>query len=110
MLRRKDNFTPDILEYNGLLLNRSTYELSFNGKIRSLSGKEFQVMEMLMQRPGMVVTTEQFVTHVWGWETNVDTSVVWVHILNIRKKIEAVGANVGIRFVRNAGYVLEENK
>ena len=110
MLRRKDNFTPDILEYNGLQLNRSTYELNFDGKIRSLSGKEFQVMEMLMQRPGMVVTTEQFVTHVWGWETNVDTSVVWVHISNIRKKIEAIGANVGIRFVRNAGYVLEENK
>ena len=63
-----------------------------------------------MQRHGMVVTTEQFVTHVWGWETNVDTSVVWVHISNIRKKIEAIGANVGIRFVRNAGYVLEENK
>ena len=110
MLRRKDNFTPDILEYNGLQLNRSTYELNFDGKIRSLSDKEFQVMEMLMQRPGMVVTTEQFVTHVWGWETNVDTSVVWVHISNIRKKIEAIGANVGIRFVRNAGYVLEENK
>ena len=110
MLRRKDNFTPDILEYNGLQLNRSTYELNFDGKICSLSGKEFQVMEMLMQRPGMVVTTEQFVTHVWGWETNVDTSVVWVHISNIRKKIEAIGANVGIRFVRNAGYVLEENK
>ncbi|MGM9643782.1 MAG: response regulator transcription factor [Eubacteriales bacterium] len=110
MLRRKDNFTPDILEYNGLQLNRSTYELSFNGSIRSLSGKEFQVMEMLMQRPEMVVTTEQFVTHVWGWETNVDTSVVWVHISNIRKKIESIGAHVGIRFVRNAGYVLEENK
>lgn len=110
MLRRKDNFTPDILEYNGLQLNRSTYELRFGGNIRSLSGKEFQVMEMLMQRPGMVVTTEQFVTHVWGWETTVDTSVVWVHISNIRKKIEAIGAHVGIRFVRNAGYVLEENK
>ncbi len=110
MLRRKDNFTPDILEYNGLQLNRSTYELRFGGNIRSLSGKEFQVMEMLMQRPGMVVTTEQFVTHVWGWETTVDSSVVWVHISNIRKKIEAIGAHVGIRFVRNAGYILEENK
>ena len=109
MLRRKDHFTPDVLEYNGVQLNRSTYELSCNGSVRSLSGKEFQVMEMLMQRPGMVVTTEQFVTHIWGWDTSVDTSVVWVHVSNLRKKIDAIGAPVGIKFVRNAGYVLEGN-
>lgn len=109
MLRRKDHFTPDMLEFGEIKLNRSTYELTGNGQSQPLSGKEFQVMEMLMQKPGMIVTTEQFVTHIWGWETNVDTSVVWVHLSNIRKKIDALGVPVRIRFVRNAGYVLEES-
>lgn len=108
MLRRKDNYTPDLLSFGSLKLNRSTYEISFNGELLSLSGKEFQVFEMLMQKPNMIVSTEQIVTHIWGWDTSVDTSVVWVHISNIRKKLEALDAPVRIRFVRNAGYVLEE--
>ena len=107
MLRRKDNFTPDMLELSALSLNRSTYELVCNGKTQSLSGKEFQVMEMLMQNPKTIVTAEQLITHIWGWDTNVDTSVVWVHISNIRKKLEMLSAPVAIKFVRNAGYMLE---
>ena len=107
MLRRKDHFTPDMLTFGELSLNRSTYELVFGGKTQSLSGKEFQVMEMLMQNQGVIVTAEQLITHIWGWDTNVDTSVVWVHISNIRKKLEALSAPAAIKFVRNAGYILE---
>jgi len=107
MLRRKDNFTPDMLSFGSLSLNCSTYELVCGKKSLPLSGKEFQVMEMLMHNPSRIVTAEQLITHIWGWDTHVDTSVVWVHISNIRKKIEALGAEVSIRFVRSAGYTLE---
>ena len=107
MLRRKDNFVPDLLSFGDLVLNRSTYEIAYNGIAQSLSGKEFQVMEILMQQPGMIVTAEQLITHIWGWETDVDTSVIWVHISNIRKKLDALSAPVAIRFVRNVGYILE---
>ena len=107
MLRRKDNFTPDMLTFGALSLNRSTYELICGGRTQALSGKEFQVMELLMQNRSAIVTAEQLITHIWGWDTNVDTSVVWVHISNIRKKLEALCAPVAIKFVRNAGYMLE---
>ena len=107
MLRRKDNFTPDMLAFGTLYLNRSTYELVYGSKACALSGKEFQVMEMLMQNPSAIVTAEQLITHIWGWDTSVDTSVVWVHISNIRKKLEVLSAPVSIKFVRNAGYMLE---
>ena len=107
-IRRKDNFTPDLLIYRDLCLNRSTYELVFGNKVQSLSGKEFQVMEMLMENPSVILTTEKFITHIWGWNTDVDTSVIWVHISNIRKKLESLDANITIKFVRGAGYILEE--
>ena len=107
MLRRKDNFIPDLLSFGEVSLNRSTYELVLGGKSQPLSGREFQVMEMLMQKPGAIVSTEQLITHIWGWDTSVDTSVVWVHVSNIRKKLEALSAPVSIKFVRNAGYMLE---
>lgn len=63
---------------------------------------------MLMQRPGMIVTSEQLLTHVWGWDAEIDTSSVWVHVSNLRKKLDKIEALVNIRFVRGAGYVLEE--
>lgn len=107
MLRRKDHFTPDLLSVGGLTLNRSTYELGYQGISQSLSGREFQIVEMLLQRPGFVVTTDEFLSHVWGWNSEVDVSVVWVHISNIRKKLAQLQAPAEIRFLRGAGYVLE---
>ncbi|MBQ8371313.1 MAG: response regulator transcription factor [Clostridia bacterium] len=107
MLRRKDNFTPDLLDFGAISLNRSTYELMCREKSQALSGKEFQLMEMLMQNPNAIVTAEQLITHIWGWDASVDTSVVWVHISNVRKKIDALGAPVAIKFIRGAGYILE---
>lgn len=107
MLRRKDTYLPDLLSLKGVTLNRSTYQLTWEGKSQSLSGKEFQILEMMMQAPGTILSTERFITHLWGWDATVDTSVVWVHISNLRKKITALGAPLEIRFVRNAGYMLE---
>ena len=107
MLRRKETYLPDLLTFGAVTLNRSTYQLLYQGRDQALSGKEFQLLEMMMQAPGSIIPTERFITHLWGWDTNVDTSVVWVHISNLRKKITALGAPLEIRFVRNAGYVLE---
>ncbi len=108
MLRRRDSFVPDLLTFGGITLNRSTYELSVGSTTLSLSGKEFQVLEVLMANPRIVITTEQLITKIWGWNTGVDTSVVWVHISNLRKKLSTLQASVRIRFIRGAGYVLEE--
>lgn len=107
MLRRRDRFSPDLVQYGGTTLNRSTCEICYGGERRLLSGKEFQILGMLAEHPGAVFTTEQIITHIWGWNTEVDTSVVWVHISNLRKKLEAIGTPWKIRFVRGAGYVLE---
>lgn len=107
MLRRKDTYLPDLLTLGPVALNRSTCQLCYEGQFQALSGKEFQILEMLMQTPGSILSTERLITHLWGWDTTVDTSVVWVHISNLRKKINALGAPVEIRFLRNAGYTLE---
>lgn len=110
MLRRRENFTPDTIEFCGLSLNRSAYELSYKNKTRILSSKEFQIAELLLQRPKFVITSDELISRIWGFESDVDTSVVWVHISNLRKKIAALDAPIKIKFIRNAGYVLEEIK
>ena len=108
MLRRRESFVPDLLRVGDVALNRSTYELSIGGNTAALSGKEFQIMELLMENPRVILSTEQIIAKVWGWDTSVDTSVVWVHISNLRKKLHALTAPLRIRFLRGVGYVLEE--
>ncbi len=108
MLRRRDSFVPDLLKLGAVTLDRSTYELSYNGSTLALSGKEFQVMEILMANPRAIISTEQIISKIWGWDTSVDTSVVWVHVSNLRKRLAALTAPLHIRFIRGAGYVLEE--
>ncbi|MGN0629019.1 MAG: response regulator transcription factor [Oscillospiraceae bacterium] len=110
MLRRKDNYVPDLLSFGGAVLNRTTYQFIYDGNSAGLCGKEFQILEMLMQSPKAVIPTERFLTHIWGWDSDADPSVVWVHISNLRRKIGAVGAPLEIRFARGAGYVLEEKR
>ncbi len=108
MLRRRDSYVPDLCTFRGLTLNRSTYELQFKNEKAALSGREFQIMEMLMERPNFIIPVDDFMSHVWGWESDVDVSVIWVHISNIRKKLVSMKAGVEIRFIRGAGYKLEE--
>jgi len=110
MLRRKDNYIPDILRVGDFTLNRSTYEIEYRGKINALSGREFQIMEILMERPGFIVSIDELMAHIWGFESDVEISVVWVHLSNIRKKLTAMNAPIEIRFIKGAGYKLEETK
>ncbi len=107
MLRRRDNYTPELSSIGGLVLNSSTYEISYNGLTAPLSGKELRIAEMLMSRPNFIITADEFLSHIWGWNSDVDVSVIWVHISNIRKKLTQIGAPIEIRFVRGAGYKLE---
>ncbi len=108
MLRRKENYTPDTLKFNGVELDVSTYELIYEGKKQALGSREFQIMEMLMQHPGNIISSDRFMEQIWGWDSDVNVSVIWVHVSNLRKKIDAIGAAINIKFVRGVGYALEE--
>ena len=107
MLRRKEHYTSDLLTVGDLTLDRTTYRILRDDQAQVLSRKEYQLMEVFMLNPGIILTTEKLLTHVWGWDTDVDTSVLWVHISNLRKKIDALGTKTVIRYVRGAGYLLE---
>lgn len=95
------------LTYGNCTLSRSTYILSTpSGEVR-LTNKEFQMLEMLMSAPSQVVSPETFMEKIWGFDSDSDIGVVWVYIAYIRKKLAAIGANLVVKSLRNAGYTLE---
>lgn len=107
MLRRKENYQNDVLEFEGMTLNLSTFELRFQENSLRLVSREFQMLQLLMQSHGAVISTEQFMERIWGWDSDVEVSIVWVYISNLRKKIDRLGAPVGIKAIRGVGYCLE---
>lgn len=95
------------LHVGNITLNTSTYELSSPASGFRLANKEYQMMELLMRNPHQLISTEQFMDRIWGYDSSAEINVVWVYISYLRKKLNALQANVAIRAARNAGYSLE---
>lgn len=110
MLRRRETYRSDTLEFEGLSLNPSTFELSCGSRSIRLVNREFQMLQLLMQAPGTIIPTDHFMERIWGWESNVEVSIVWVYVSNLRKKIHSLGASVQIRAMRGVGYCLEKKQ
>ena len=106
--RRKEEFSRNLLTFSNLSLNRESFELSAKGNTIRLGNKEFQMMELLLSNPGRLISTEQFMERIWGYETEAEINVVWVYISYLRKKLTTLGANATIKAVRGVGYTLEE--
>lgn len=107
MTRRKADITADnLLSAGDITLDRLKFELSCNGNTTGLSGKEFQMLEMLMLSPEQVISTELFMEKIWGFDSDAELNVVWVYISNLRKKLKSIGSNVQIKAARSLGYCL----
>lgn len=98
------------LRFGDLTLDRTSFELASASSGVVLSNKEFQMMEMLMAKPGSVVSVDAFMDHIWGYDTETESNVVWVYISYLRKKIASLGSDVKIKAIRNAGYTLTIEK
>ena len=106
LVRRRPSYRPDQLAFFGLSLDGGAHTLTGpSGQVR-LTGKEFQILELLARDPGRAVSTDEFCRRVWGWEDTPDMSVVRVHISSLRKKIAEVSGDVTIRGERGVGYSL----
>lgn len=108
--RRKAEFSPNVLTFGNITLSRENFELSCSDESIRLGNKEFQMLEMLLTSPGRLISTEQFMEHIWGYDSEAEINVVWVYISYLRKKLSSIGANIEIKAVRGVGYALEEIK
>ena len=93
-------------------MNLDSHEVFTNGKKVELSSKEFQLLEFLMRHPRKVLSTEQFIQGIWGYEYEdvLETKTVKVHIGNLRKKIERdPSCPTIIITIRGVGYKFNED-
>ena len=108
ILRRAGDYTPAVLRFGDLELDSGNSTLRCRERTERLSGREFQVMELFMRSPRVILSAERMMERVWGWDAEAEINVVWVHISNLRKKLSGVGSSVIIRASRGLGYSLED--
>ncbi len=108
VLTRGQKPVDSTIQFGNVSLDRATFALSSPSGSFRLANKEYQMMEILMSNPKNLVSSEQFMEKIWGYDANAEINVVWVYISYLRKKLNALHADIQIKSIRNAGYTLEE--
>lgn len=110
MTRNQTIHSDSQLHVGNITLDSVSFELSSPSGSFRLANKEYQMMELLMRNPKNMISTEHFMERIWGFDSETEIKVVWVYISYLRKKLEALHADIQIRVTRNIGYSLEEIK
>ena len=107
-LRRNQSEDPNILQFADLSLNHSTREVYRGQRLIELTVKEFDLLEYLLAHPRQVLTREQILERVWGYDFMGDSNIIEVYIRYLRLKLEANNENRLVQTVRGVGYVLRD--
>ena len=105
--RNGDFINENILEFSDIRLNLSTYDMEVNDNSITLTQKEFEILKYFMQRPKLVVSKDDLITKLWGFDSDVEHNNIEVYISFLRKKLAYVESNVKITTIRRVGYRLE---
>ncbi len=107
--RRRGAVELSSLSCGNLRLNLNNCEITNCDTAQSvkLGGKEFQLLEYLLRNQNQVMTREQIIQKIWGYDTNTEYNNVEVYVSFLRKKMTFIASNTRIRAVRGVGYSLE---
>lgn len=101
--------TTEQLKFGDLVLDLATRQALRNGRAIDLTMKEYELLKYLMEHPREVLTREQILENVWGYDFVGESNVIEVYIRYLRLKIEDEGEKRLIQTVRGVGYVLRES-
>ena len=105
--RNGDFVNENILEFGDIKLNLSTYEMEVGTNSITLTLKEFEILRFFMQRPKIVVSKDDLIIKLWGFDAEIEHNNIEVYISFLRKKLAYVESNVKITTIRRVGYRLE---
>lgn len=104
LVRRSHGQAQERLRCGGLELEPASRRAWLRGEAVTLSGREFDLLQSLMLRPGQILTREQLEEQLYSWGQEVGSNTIEVHIHHLRRKLGAAA----IRTVRGVGYAIDE--
>lgn len=106
LIRRSSGRADPIISHGPLQLNPASHEVLLSGEALEISPKEFTLLQKLLENLGRVLSREQLAQSLYGWNKDIDSNTVEVHIHNLRKKL----GNDFIRTVRGVGYMIKKTE
>lgn len=100
-------FNENTIEYKGLSCHLATNEVTFDGELLPIQGKEFSLLVYFLQNRGIILTKEQIFDRIWGFDSETTITVVEVYLSNLRKHLRNTGIDKEIRTLRNVGYIIQ---
>jgi DNA-binding response OmpR family regulator len=104
LLRRTPGRGPVPVSVGDLRIDPAQRRVWFAGEERTLTAREFQVLEFLVRRAGQVVSKEEILAGVWEDDFDGDANIVEVYVLRLRRKLEGPNGRHRIQTIRGAGY------
>ena len=110
-LRKSTTINIDTMKLGDISLNIKSMELYNTNTAHKVKiiGKEFQLIELLMNNPNQILSKEQIFIKIWGYDTECDINTLEAYISFIRKKLKLLKSTVNLKTIRNMGYILEVN-
>lgn len=104
LVRRQNGRAEPVIAHGALELRPATHEVRLNGELVSLSGREYALLEALLIRPGAILSRAQLEEKLYGWNDEVESNTVDVHLHGLRRKL----GPATIRNVRGLGWMIGE--
>lgn len=109
VLKRTNNIEDtNCLEFGDLRLDIKNAKLKCNDNEIQVSGKELELLEQLLLNKNQILSRENLLERIWGYENEAEYNNVEVYITFIRRKLKLIDSKVNIKAVRGIGYKLEE--
>lgn len=104
--RTNGSYKENILQFKGIKLNLSNREAFINNEEIILQGKQFELLEYLIQYKNTIITKEQIFDKIWGFNSETASNVVEVYASGIRKILKKYGYDKYLKTIRGVGYIL----
>lgn len=101
-------YNSNIIEFEDLTLNLNSRQAKIGDNELNLPGKQFDILECLINLKGVIVTKEQLFDKIWGFNSDTTTNVVEVYASALRKELKKYGYDKYIKTIRGVGYIFEK--
>lgn len=105
LIRRSQGRADTTIQYRNVTLDPAAHSVMVDDEVVNVPRREFSLLQKLLENKGHVISREQLMQSIYGWDEDVDSNALEVHIHNLRKKLNA---NY-IRTIRGVGYMVEKN-
>jgi|TARA_R110002126_G_scaffold273866_1_gene418687 two-component system response regulator QseB len=104
LIRRSQGRADTLIKYKNITMDPSAHTVLLNNAEVNISRREFSLLQKLLENTGHALSREQLMQSMYGWDDDLDSNVLEVHIHNLRKKLQADF----IRTIRGIGYIAEK--